>query len=390
MPGIYLTNRDQKFHFVDLLRGLSAIVILVWHYHHFYWTPEIGLTPGNSRQPFFDYLRPFYTDGYWAVQLFWLISGFVFSHVYSHTGTSAKEFFIRRFSRLYPLHFLTLCLIAVFQIASYKLYGYYQITAINDLYHFFLNVFFIAFWGFQVGSSFNTPFWSVSIEEGIFFLYFITHKYIFSFGAILPLAILAFGAVISNYGTPLWYFGMCAWFFYTGVLVHYLIVKIKSKKIWFFLCGLSAVIFVFLLKKYLGGEKIPFHNIGFFLFFPLLVLMVQLDLNGLSKASRVVRFCDYVSSLTYSSYLLHFPIQVLVLVVFKYFRVGGQVFDSPSVFLLYIALMILVSRACYFYIEKPLQKHFLKKLPERLSLTRAYTDGALNSEEKDIFLPPKL
>lgn len=52
--------------------------------------------------------------------------------------------------------------------------------------------------------------------------------------------------------------------------------------------------------------------------------------------------------------------------------------------------MILVSRACYFYIEKPLQKHFLKKLPERLSLTRAYTDGALNSEEKDIFLPPKL
>ena len=102
------------------------------------------------------------------------------------------------------------------------------------------------------------------------------------------------------------------------------------------------------------GEKIPFHNIGFFLFFPLLVLMVQLDLKGLSKTSVTVRVCDYVSSLTYSSYLLHFPIQVLVLVVFKYFGWGGQVFDSPSVFLLYIALMILVSRACYFYIERPL------------------------------------
>jgi peptidoglycan/LPS O-acetylase OafA/YrhL len=363
MPGIYLTERHEKFHFVDLLRGLSAIVILVWHYHHFQWTPEIGLMPGDSRQPFFDFLRPFYTDGYWAVQLFWLISGFVFSHVYSHTGTSAKEFFIRRFARLYPLHFLTLCLIALIQIASYKLYGYYQITAINDLYHFFLNIFFIAFWGFQVGSSFNT------------------HKYIFSFGAILPIAILSFGAVISNYGTPLWYFGICTWFFYAGVLVHYLTVKIKSIKIWVLLCGLSSLMFVFLLKKYLVGEKIPFHNIGFFLFFPILVLMVQLDLKGFSKSSATVKVCDYVSSLTYSSYLLHFPIQVLVLVVFKYFGWGGQVFYSPSVFLLYMALMILLSRACYLYIEKPLQTYFLRKLPDSLSLTRTYSGGALISED---------
>jgi len=380
--GIYLTDRHKKFHFVDLLRGLSAIVILVFHYHHFYWTPEIGLVPGDSRQPFFEYLRPFYTDGYWAVQLFWLISGFVFSHVYSHTGTSAKEFFIRRFARLYPLHFIMLCTIAVFQIASYKLYGYYQITEINDPYHFFLNVFFIAFWGFQAGYSFNAPFWSISIEEGIFFLYFFTHNYIFSFGAILPIAILSFGAAISNYGTPLWILGVCAWFFYAGILVHYLTVKIKSKKVWFLMCGLSSLIFVFLLRKYLVGEKIPFHNIGFFLFFPLLILMVQLDLKGLSKASVTVRVCDFVSSLTYSSYLLHFPIQVLVLVVFKYFGLGGQVFDLSSVFLLYIALMILVSRACFLYIERPLQKYFLWKLPESLSLTRTYASGALNSEDR--------
>lgn len=117
--------------------------------------------------------------------------------------------------------------------------------------------------------------------------------------------------------------------------------------------------------------------------------MVQLDLKGLSKASATVRVCDYVSSLTYSSYLLHFPIQVLVLVVFKYFGVGASFFDSPSVFLLYIALMILVSRACYLYIERPLQKYFLRKLPESLSLTRTYAGGALNSEEKNILLSSK-
>lgn len=171
--------------------------------------------------------------------------------------------------------------------------------------------------------------------------------------------------------------------------MHYLIVKIKSETIWYLLCGSSAAIFVLLLRKYLGGEKIPFHNIGFFLFFPLLVLMVRLDLMGLSKASGTVSFCDYVSSLTHSSYLLHFPIQVLVLLVFKYFGVGGQVFDLPSVFLLYIALMILKSRACYLYVERPLQKYFLRKLPECLSLTRTYAGGYLHSKKKNNILSSK-
>jgi peptidoglycan/LPS O-acetylase OafA/YrhL len=100
MPQIILTDRHERFHFVDLLRGLSAIIILIWHYNHFYWTNEIGLTHGSIRQPFYSILKPFYTDGYWAVQFFWLISGFVFSHVYSHRRTSGKEFFIRRFARL--------------------------------------------------------------------------------------------------------------------------------------------------------------------------------------------------------------------------------------------------------------------------------------------------
>lgn len=100
--------------------------------------------------------------------------------------------------------------------------------------------------------------------------------------------------------------------------------------------------------------------------------MVQLDLNRLSRSNWVVRLCDYVSSLTYSSYLLHFPIQVLILVVFKYFGLGEEIFDAPLVFSLYIVLMILVSRSCYLFIERPLQKYFLRKLPESLSLNRVY------------------
>jgi len=321
MSEIYLTNPKDKFHLVDLLRGLSAIVILIWHYHHFFWTPELGLVPDSPRQPFYSFLRPFYSDGYWAVQLFWLISGFVFSHVYSHTDTSGKEFFIRRFSRLNPLHFLTLCLIAVLQISSQKLFGYYQIIGINDLYHFFKCTLYSIF-GFQVGSSFNTPFWSVSIGEGIFFLFFLTQGYIFSFGIFLSLSIIGFGATITNYGTPMWYFGMCACFFYTGVLIHYLVVKIKNNMTWWTLCCISLILFLY---EYMGGQKIPFHNVEFFLFLPLLIFLVKLDLSGIFHNKQFIKFCDFISSLTYSSYLLHFPIQVLVLMVVKYYGMSQHI-----------------------------------------------------------------
>ncbi len=202
-------------------------------------------------------------------------------------------------------------------------------------------------------------------------MFFLTHKYIFSFGIILPLAILSFGAVISNKGTPLWYFGMCAWFFYTGVLVHYLSAKIKSRSFWCFLCVILFLIFIILLMKYLDGKKVQFYNCNFFLFVPLLILAIQFDLCGLKKTAWVVKTCDYISSLTYSSFLLHFPIQVLVLIIFTYFEVNRGFFDSPFIFLLYICLMILISRSCYTHIERPLQKYFLKTLPDSLSLKRA-------------------
>ena len=248
--------------------------------------------------------------------------------------------------------------------------GHYQITLINDLYHFFLNLFFIAFWGFQSGASFNTPFWSVSIEEGIFILFFLTHRYIFSFGVFLPLAILGFGATISHYGTPIWYFGLCAWFFYTGVLLHYLISKIKSTKFWVIAGAVSIVCFMYLLQQYLNKKNIPFHNVAFFLFFPVLTLTVKLDMHKISNKKNIIKICNFFSSLTYSSYLIHFPIQILILILVDVLNIDAHIFDRKSIFLTWIIATIVLSRACYVYLEKPLQIFFLRSLPDYLKLKR--------------------
>ncbi|MBL8581747.1 MAG: acyltransferase, partial [Rhizobiaceae bacterium] len=129
---------------VDLLRGLAALAVLLWHYQHF-WFPPAGqpaTLPPLVQLPLSGTLWPFYLYGHYAVQLFWVISGFVFAAVYAGRRPSAASFFGARFARLYPLHFVTLLLVAVLQFWSISALGYFQIYLYNDLYHFVLNVFF--------------------------------------------------------------------------------------------------------------------------------------------------------------------------------------------------------------------------------------------------------
>ncbi|WP_162888633.1 acyltransferase [Dechloromonas sp. HYN0024] len=169
----------KYFPAVDFLRGLGAFVILVWHYHHFYFVqPYFSPETGNpvwdfDVQPFYGWLWPFYHYGAWAVQFFWVISGFVFAHVYSNKKTGAKTFFIFRMSRLYPLHIITLAFISVLQYGSLYSTGKFQILAINDAYHFFLHLLFASNWGFEKGYSFNSPVWSISVEEIAYWCFWI-------------------------------------------------------------------------------------------------------------------------------------------------------------------------------------------------------------------------
>ena len=64
---------------------------------------------------------------------------------------------MRRFSRLYPLHFATLLFVA----AAFLAFGPYIYE--SDAYHFVLNVLLASSIGFEKGYSFNGPSWSISV-----------------------------------------------------------------------------------------------------------------------------------------------------------------------------------------------------------------------------------
>ncbi len=83
------------------LRTLLALTILMFHF-----TPA-GLA--SVRHPWFT-LYPIINIGYVFVSFFFLISGFILSYNYAHRpgGVRKLDFWMARFSRLYPVYLLTL------------------------------------------------------------------------------------------------------------------------------------------------------------------------------------------------------------------------------------------------------------------------------------------
>ncbi|MFL6708392.1 MAG: hypothetical protein ACJ8HI_09315, partial [Massilia sp.] len=63
---------------LELVRFLCAFAVLVYHYQHFAYVGAHAEGLDRSTLPFYHYLRLFYECGFYGVQIFWCISGFIF------------------------------------------------------------------------------------------------------------------------------------------------------------------------------------------------------------------------------------------------------------------------------------------------------------------------
>ena len=214
----------KRFHFLDALRCLAALAVVCFHWSHF-WIGVTGTKGGLpvSWLPFYGELFAFYNYGEFGVDFFFTLSGFVFYWKYAESISKReikpREFFLLRFSRLYPLHALTLFLVAGLQYLYFQRHSNYFIYEFNDLYHFFLNVIFANLSGLQEGPSFNEPVWSVSIEIQLYSLFFC----LCLFGVkkkryMILIALLGWGLSLLPY---MLFHGGGLWSFFIGGLVFY-------------------------------------------------------------------------------------------------------------------------------------------------------------------------
>ena len=350
----------KKIASVELLRFISAIMVIIWHYQQFYlpynfFSGVEVLSANRDLQPFYDYLSLFYNYGNKGVDFFFIISGFVFAYVYliENKTVKFKSFFINRFARLYPLHFLTLVTVIILQFYSKGNFNNYFIHLYNDIYHFFLNFFFISGWGFEKGLSYNGPIWSVSVEIIIYFLFFFLiinlkkNRILNSF--LVVISLIAFRKIFNEEFLLKVNMNLinCGILFFEGVLVHYLFNKIKNKKL------MSSIGIFFLIISLVGNFKI-------YIFLPS-ILLIFLSLENFIKP-RISLFFSFLGNLTYGTYLWHLPLQILLMILIKNTGLNFSVIDTKIFFLIYLSTLMLVSILSYYFFEKKIRKWLRNKL----------------------------
>lgn len=144
---------------LDGLRGLAACgVAFAYHAQNLF---VFGLFDGSG-----PLVLWFHLWGWTLVDLFFVISGFIFAHVYLRDDSLRRPgalsgFAAARIARLYPLHLATLLLMALL---------WWQAPE-NSALRFAAHLFMLQAFAGDVGHTFNGPSWSISVEAVCYVLF---------------------------------------------------------------------------------------------------------------------------------------------------------------------------------------------------------------------------
>lgn len=376
----------SRFYSLDVLRGFAALSVVCYHWRHFLLTKEAG---GNfdpalaAQQPFFQILRPFYTEGWRAVDLFFGLSGFIFTWLYAapirQRKISAWTFGVLRFSRLYPLHLATLLLVLVLQTLITRQTGGPFVYPLNDAYYFVLNLFFASSWGLEAGQSFNGPSWSVSVEIILYAVFFVTcflgfHKW-WSLLALFFLSVIGYALGMHPEvarGLNSFFLGCLSFHIFKAVherrppRAAIIALSLTCAGVWI---AVGLIWYTHALTgwfqsyvaahPFAGRHGLPrivqmfeTHAIFDFVAFPLTVVTLALvEAHRGSLGKRIA----FVGDVSYSSYLLHFPLQAAVFLGVSYAGWSTQVFLHPATFILFFAALVGLSLLSFHAFERPMQ-----------------------------------
>jgi len=354
------SSKPQFREATNILRGVCALAILIWHYQHFFYQGTREADFDKTNQPFYFLISTVYNSGYLAVQIFWCISGLIMTHSYiNKKDNGALDYTVSRIARLYPLHIVTLLVVTLLQQISFQKLNTFQIYENNDPFHFMLNLFFVQSWGFQNSFSFNAPTWSVSLEIVIYILFFFVISSLKKFKVWVPIAVLTLYKLSVDVKL-LSSFRDCLVYFFFGVGVYFC-SNFVSKKFFksFIVLILFIEVFVFLALRHLSLISFDSGGNGYIWSTAFLVFFVA-QIDG-SRLATLLTKARMIGDLSYSVFLWHIPIQILIKLIQAKFSINDSIAYNKLFFIFFIALTYLVGYVSYRFIEQPAQRIIRKR-----------------------------
>lgn len=314
------TFTDSKKHFkiLDALRGVAAIVVVLFHILEVY--------SGG------DHTKQLINHGYLAVDFFFVLSGFVIAHAYDDRWgkMTLKNFFTRRLIRLHPLIVLGMTIGAVcFYFGESEYFPKIADTSVWEM----LLVMLIGYTlipippsmdirGWNEMHPLNGPAWTLFFEYIANILYALVLRKLPRIALSVLVAIAAIAlvhlAVTSPKGDIIGGWALDAtqlrigftrllYPFLAGMLLRR-VVKVDDDKNTFILC--SILLIVVLSFPRVGGNTYLWANglydaLSVILIFPLIIYW---GASGTVKSDYMDRICTFLGDISYPIYIIHFPI----------------------------------------------------------------------------------
>lgn len=349
------------------MRGVAALCVAIYH-----------------RQFFFSYNTSFFDWGWTNVDLFFLISGIVLSHVYEKRIalglTSFPEFLSHRIARLWPLHFFAMMVMLAAEDFNWSIGQGDIMDWSSPVYTFLLNLVFLQNIGIYSssvagGHTWDGNAWSLTPEivANLAWFYLLVRNRLSS--KLLITVVLVFAVLQYNLDPGSSVSGLilgsnlvrCTMSYAMGCLLYRHLIANPAvtplPRFWASVIGLGlvnliaisvAAILVFDSRLFAHWDWI----LVLFVFpaFTFCVLQPDTVLNRIFSS----RFLVHLGTISYSVYLLHVPIALFMTDLTYYFF--DYVFVPPFSGFLYLYLIIRLSGDAYKYVETPARRYLRDRL----------------------------
>lgn len=330
------------------LRIVAALWVLVYHFrdHSGLDVDRLGLV----------------AKGYLGVDLFFVLSGFILSHVYLRRFAEGRfhygSFLWARLSRIYPVHLVTLAATVLIWLVALRMGATFSPVAFDPSVlpqHILL----IHAWGTTPTVQWNFPSWSISAEWFAYLIFPVAAALVLAFrrrpgvGLALAMALFAIMAALSHrLGLPLPEITRLGVIrvvpaFLTGAAAYGLGRRVTLPR----KAALSALLLATVWIVAASSLRAP--DLAIWPAFALLILSLAetakaAPLGGLGAAPFV-----YLGEVSYALYMTHLPVDI------AYFHALDRLapgIAGPAAWIAWgsvLAVTLLVSVAVYHLVERP-------------------------------------